>query len=72
MAPGAVLLFRVGRRRRVRRRCSPTRITSLTDVITSLGVLVGVALVAVTGWLVLDSDHRRVSSRCTSCGRAGC
>src|SRR4029079_15532909 len=48
------LLFRVGRRRR-----SPALIAGahhlLTDVVTSLGVLVGVALVAVTGWLVLDS-----------------
>ena len=48
------LLFRVGRRRR-----SPALIADahhlLTDVVTSLGVLVGVALVAVTGWLVLDS-----------------
>jgi len=48
------LLFRVGRRRR-----SPALLADahhlLTDVITSLGVLIGVALVAVTGWLVLDS-----------------
>jgi cation diffusion facilitator family transporter len=48
------LLFRVGRRRR-----SPALVADahhlLTDVVTSLGVLVGVALVAVTGWLVLDS-----------------
>jgi cation diffusion facilitator family transporter len=47
-------LFRVGRRRR-----SPALVADahhlLTDVVTSLGVLVGVALVAVTGWLVLDS-----------------
>jgi cation diffusion facilitator family transporter len=48
------LLFRVGRRRR-----SPALVADahhlLMDVVTSLGVLVGVALVAVTGWLVLDS-----------------
>jgi cation diffusion facilitator family transporter len=48
------LLFRVGRRRR-----SPAFVADAhhlwTDVVTSLGVLVGVALVAVTGWLVLDS-----------------
>jgi len=48
------LLFRVGRRRR-----SPALVADAhhlwTDVVTSLGVLVGVALVAVTGWLVLDS-----------------
>jgi cation diffusion facilitator family transporter len=48
------LLFRVGRRRR-----SPALAADAhhlwTDVVTSLGVLVGVALVAVTGWLVLDS-----------------
>jgi cation diffusion facilitator family transporter len=48
------LLFRIGRRRR-----SPALVADAhhlwTDVVTSLGVLVGVALVAVTGWLVLDS-----------------
>jgi cation diffusion facilitator family transporter len=48
------LLFRVGRRRR-----SPALVADAhhlwTDVVTSLGVLVGVALVAVTGWLMLDS-----------------
>ncbi len=48
------LLFRVGRKRR-----SPALLADahhlFTDVITSLGVLVGVALVAFTGWLVLDS-----------------
>jgi cation diffusion facilitator family transporter len=48
------LLFRVGRRRR-----SPALVADAhhlwTDVVTSLGVLVGVALVAITGWLVLDS-----------------
>ena len=48
------LLFRVGRRRR-----SPALVADAhhlwTDVVTSLGVLVGVALVAVTGWLLLDS-----------------
>jgi cation diffusion facilitator family transporter len=48
------LLFRVGRRRG-----SPALVADAhhlwTDVVTSLGVLVGVALVAVTGWLVLDS-----------------
>jgi cation diffusion facilitator family transporter len=47
------LLFRVGRRRR-----SPALLADahhlLTDVVTSLGVLIGVALVAFTGWLVLD------------------
>ena len=52
------MLFRVGRRRR-----SPALLADahhlFTDVITSLGVLVGVALVAFTGWLVLDCDHRR-------------
>lgn len=49
-----LLLFRVGRRRR-----SPALLADahhlLTDVITSVGVLAGVALVALTGWLVLDS-----------------
>ena len=48
------LLFRVGRRPR-----SPALLADarhlLTDVVTSLGVLAGVALVAATGWLVLDS-----------------
>jgi cation diffusion facilitator family transporter len=48
------LLFRVGRRRR-----SPALLADarhlLTDVVTSVGVLAGVALVAATGWLVLDS-----------------
>lgn len=48
------LLFRVGRRRR-----SPALVADAhhlwTDVVTSFGVLIGVALVAVTGWLVLDS-----------------
>jgi cation diffusion facilitator family transporter len=48
------VLFRVGRRRR-----SPALLADaqhlFTDVITSLGVLVGVALVAFTEWLVLDS-----------------
>jgi cation diffusion facilitator family transporter len=48
------LLFRVGRKRR-----SPALLADahhlFTDVVTSLGVLVGVALVAFTGWLVLDS-----------------
>jgi cation diffusion facilitator family transporter len=48
------LLFRVGRKRR-----SPALLADahhlFTDVITSLGVLAGVALVAFTGWLVLDS-----------------
>jgi cation diffusion facilitator family transporter len=47
-------LFRVGRKRR-----SPALLADarhlFTDVITSLGVFVGVALVALTGWLVLDS-----------------
>ncbi len=49
-----LLLFRVGRRRR-----SPALLADahhlMTDVITSLGVLIGVTLVALTGWLVLDS-----------------
>jgi len=49
-----LVLFRAGRRRR-----SPALLADarhlLTDVVTSLGVLVGVALVASTGWLVLDS-----------------
>jgi cation diffusion facilitator family transporter len=48
------LLFHFGRRWR-----SPALLADaqhlLTDVVTSAGVLVGVALVAVTGWLVLDS-----------------
>jgi len=48
------LLFRVGRRRR-----SPALVADAhhlwTDVVTSFGVLIGVALVAVTGWLLLDS-----------------
>lgn len=48
------LLFRTGRRRR-----SPALLADahhlFTDVVTSIGVLVGVALVTVTGWLVLDS-----------------
>lgn len=48
------LLFRFGRRLR-----SPALLADgrhlFTDVITSLGVLIGVALVAVTGWLVLDA-----------------
>lgn len=53
---GAVglLLIRVGRRHR-----SATLTADgqhlMTDVWTSLGVLVGVALVAITGWLPLDS-----------------
>jgi cation diffusion facilitator family transporter len=48
------LLFRYGKRFR-----SPALVADakhlLTDVITSFGVLLGVALVAITGWLVLDS-----------------
>lgn len=48
------VLFRYGRRFR-----SPALLADakhlLTDVVTSFGVLVGVALVALTGWLVLDS-----------------
>jgi cation diffusion facilitator family transporter len=48
------LLFRYGERFR-----SPALVADakhlLTDVITSFGVLLGVALVAITGWLVLDS-----------------
>jgi len=48
------VLFRYGHRFR-----SPALIADakhlLTDVVTSFGVLVGVALVALTGWLVLDS-----------------
>jgi len=48
------MLFRVGRQRR-----SPALLADaqhlLTDVVTSLGVFVGVVLVAVTGWIVLDS-----------------
>jgi cation diffusion facilitator family transporter len=47
-------LFRVGRRRR-----SPALLADaqhlFADVVTSLGVLLGVTLVAITGWLVLDS-----------------
>ncbi|MFP5405614.1 MAG: cation diffusion facilitator family transporter [Gammaproteobacteria bacterium] len=47
------LLFRYGRRWR-----SPALVADarhlLTDVFTSTGVLIGVALVALTGWLVLD------------------
>lgn len=47
------LLFRVGRARR-----SPALLADgrhlLTDVVTSIGVLIGVVLVATTGWLVLD------------------
>jgi cation diffusion facilitator family transporter len=53
-AAWCTVLFRVGRRRR-----SPALLADaqhlFTDVITSLGVLVGVALVAFTEWLVLDS-----------------
>jgi cation diffusion facilitator family transporter len=49
-----LVLFRAGRSRR-----SPALLADarhlLTDVVTSLGVFVGVALVASTGWLVLDS-----------------
>ena len=49
-----IVLFRVGRTRR-----SPALLADaqhlLTDVVTSLGVFVGVVLVALTGWLVLDS-----------------
>ena len=49
-----LVLFRVGHRRR-----SPALLADarhlLTDVVTSLGVFVGVALVASTSWLVLDS-----------------
>ncbi len=49
-----LVLFRANRRRR-----SPALLADarhlLTDVVTSLGVFVGVALVASTGWLVLDS-----------------
>ncbi|MGI8724968.1 MAG: cation diffusion facilitator family transporter [Methyloceanibacter sp.] len=48
------VLFRQGRQRR-----SPALLADarhlLTDVITSAGVLVGVVLVVVTGWAVLDS-----------------
>ena len=48
------VLFRTGRQRR-----SPALLADaqhlLTDVVTSLGVFVGVALVAATHWLVLDS-----------------
>jgi cation diffusion facilitator family transporter len=48
------VLFRVGRRQR-----SPALLADgqhlLTDVVTSLGVFVGVVLVTLTGWLVLDS-----------------
>ncbi len=47
-------LFRYGRRWR-----SPALVADgrhlLTDVVTSVGVLVGVALAAITGWLMLDS-----------------
>jgi cation diffusion facilitator family transporter len=47
------VLFRVGRRNR-----SPALVADarhlLTDVITSAGVFVGVALVTLTGWLILD------------------
>ncbi len=49
-----LVLFRVGGRRR-----SPALLADarhlMTDVVTSLGVFVGVALVAFTGWLILDS-----------------
>ena len=49
-----LVLFRVGRRQR-----SPALVADarhlFTDVVTSLGVFFGVALVSVTGWLVLDS-----------------
>lgn len=48
------VLFRAGRKYR-----SPALLADarhlLTDVITSVGVFIGVALVAFTGWLVLDS-----------------
>lgn len=48
-----MLLFRVGRREH-----SPALVADaqhlFTDVITSGGVLIGVTLVALTGWLVLD------------------
>ena len=53
-AAWCLLLFRVGRRPR-----SPALLADahhlMTDVVTSVGVLIGVSLVAVTGWLVLDS-----------------
>ena len=53
-AAWCTVLFRVGRWRR-----SPALLADaqhlFTDVITSLGVLVGVALVAFTEWLVFDS-----------------
>lgn len=48
-----VLLFRYGRRWRSTALVADAR-HLLTDVITSAGVLVGVGLVALTGWLVLD------------------
>jgi cation diffusion facilitator family transporter len=48
-----LVLFRAGRGRR-----SPALLADarhlLTDVVTSIGVFAGVALVAATGWLVLD------------------
>lgn len=48
-----IVLFRYGRRWR-----SPALVADarhlLTDVVTSAGVLIGVSLVALTGWLVLD------------------
>lgn len=53
-AAWCLVLFRVGGRRR-----SPALVADarhlLTDVVTSLGVFIGVALVAFTGWLILDS-----------------
>ncbi|MFA6031346.1 MAG: cation diffusion facilitator family transporter [Myxococcota bacterium] len=47
-------LFRYGRRWRSHALVADGR-HLLTDVVTSVGVLVGVALVAITGWLMLDS-----------------
>lgn len=47
------MLFRFGRAWRSPALTADAR-HLLTDVITSLGVLLGVALVAITGWLVLD------------------
>lgn len=49
-----IALFRYGRRWRSHALVADGR-HLLTDVITSAGVFVGVALVAITGWLMLDS-----------------
>ena len=65
----ARMLFRAGRRHQsITLEADAHHLMS--DVWTSVGVIVGVGAAALTGWHRLDADHRHRGRRSTSCGPA--